>query len=105
MNVRSTIHGYCNRKVKNRMLKRLEAFADRIRHAEFYKQINDIVEVGLRRYHDKYVNSICTGTPFVLGEKYSRRDVCLLMNYGRDISSTMYGMKRMAMMYLFCYIS
>lgn len=79
---------------ENRMLKRLEAFADRIRHAEFYKQINDIVEVGLRRYHDKYANSICTGTPFVLYEKYSRRDVCLLMNYGRDISSTMYGMKR-----------
>ena len=27
-------------------------------------------------------------------EKYSRRDVCLLMNVGKDLSSTMYGMKR-----------
>ena len=27
-------------------------------------------------------------------EKYSRRDVSLLMNCGRDLSSTMYGMKR-----------
>ena len=27
-------------------------------------------------------------------EKYSRRDVSLLMNCGKDLSSTMYGMKR-----------
>jgi hypothetical protein len=33
-------------------------------------------------------------TPFVLYEKYSRRDVSLLMNCGRDLSSTMFGMKR-----------
>ena len=32
--------------------------------------------------------------PFVLYEKYSRRDVSFLMNCGRDLSSTMYGMKR-----------
>lgn len=30
----------------------------------------------------------------VLYEKYSRRDVSLLMNCGRNLSSTMYGMKR-----------
>lgn len=33
-------------------------------------------------------------TPFVLYEKYSRRDVSLLMNCGKDMSSTMYGMSR-----------
>ena len=33
-------------------------------------------------------------SPFVLYEKYSRRDVSLLMNCGKDLSSTMYGMKR-----------
>ena len=30
----------------------------------------------------------------MLYEKYSRRDVSLLMNCGRDLSSIMYGMKR-----------
>lgn len=79
---------------KNRVLRRMEAFAMLIRHAEFYKQIDDIVEVGLRRYHDKYAHSVSQETPFVLYEKYSRRDVSLLMNCGRDLSSTMYGMKR-----------
>lgn len=33
-------------------------------------------------------------SPFVLYEKYSRRDVSLLMNCGKDLSSIMYGMKR-----------
>lgn len=33
-------------------------------------------------------------TPFALYEKYSRRDVSLLMNCGKDLSSTMYGIKR-----------
>lgn len=77
-----------------RMIRRLEAFTKRIRHDEFYKQIDDIVEVGLRRYRDKYSDSNGTEMPFVLYEKYSRRDVSLLMNCGRDLSSTMYGMKR-----------
>lgn len=78
----------------NRMLKRLQAFAKHIQDSEFYKQMNDIVTVGLRRYKEKYADSAGQETPFVLYEKYSRRDVSLLMNCGRDLSSTMYGMKR-----------
>ena len=78
----------------NRMLRRLEGFSRRIKHAEFYKQIDDIVEVGLKRYSEKYKHSSEVNSPFVLYEKYSRRDVSLLMNCGRDLSSTMYGMKR-----------
>ncbi len=79
---------------ENRFLKRLKGFADRLRHKEFYKQVNDIVEVGLRRYKEKYSVDQAKNSPFVLYEKYSRRDVSLLMNCGKDLSSTMYGMKR-----------
>ncbi len=75
-------------------LKRLEAFTKHIQHAEFYKQLDDIIRVGLRRYQEKYLVQNNRNTPFVLYEKYSRRDVCLLMNCGRDLSSTMYGMKK-----------
>jgi superfamily II DNA or RNA helicase/HKD family nuclease len=77
-----------------RRLNRLEGFAKRIQHAEFYKQVEDIVEVGLRKFAEKSKAGAGAESPFVLYEKYSRRDVSLLMNCGRDLSSTMYGMKR-----------
>ena len=76
------------------MLCRLQSFKERLEHAEFYRQLNDIVEVGLQRYQDKYALNQEKEGPFVLYEKYSRRDVSLLMNCGKDLSSTMYGMKR-----------
>jgi hypothetical protein len=75
-------------------LRRLKGFAERLHHQEFYRQINDLIEVGLRRYKEKYLHSKGVQSPFVLYEKYSRRDVSLLMNCGKDLSSTMYGMKR-----------
>lgn len=75
-------------------LNRMSSFAKRLKHAEFYKLISDIIEVGLKRYQDKYMKKENNEMPFVLYEKYSRRDVCLLMNCGKDLSSTMYGMKR-----------
>ena len=75
-------------------LQRMENFARQLLHTEFQKQVNDIIEVGLRRYKDKFATGQRGETPFVLYEKYSRRDVSLLMNCGKDLSSTMYGMKR-----------
>ena len=76
------------------VLRRGRAFAERLKHLEFYKQVDDIVKVGLRRYADKFLSGRSENNPFVLYEKYSRRDVSLLMNCGKDLSSTMYGMKR-----------
>ena len=63
-------------------------------HKDFYNQIQDIVEVGLARYKDKYSKPYRQKCPFVLYEKYSRRDVSFLMDCGKDLSSTMYGMKK-----------
>lgn len=75
-------------------INRIASFANRLAYQEFYKQVEDIVLVGLSRYEDKYAEGRKGVTPFVLYEKYSRRDVSLLMNCGKDLSSTMYGMKR-----------
>ncbi len=81
-------------KEEDRRLKRLIGFAKRLQNAEFLRQVDDIVEVGLKRYADKYETGVTEKSPFVIYEKYSRRDVSLLMNCGKDLSSTMYGMKR-----------
>ena len=89
---------YCHIDIVNNtgtnMLQRMTGFADRLLHLEFYKQVDDIIEVGLRRYKDKFAVGEKQDNPYVLYEKYSRRDVSLLMNCGKDLSSTMYGMKR-----------
>lgn len=78
---------------KEQSLYKTPEFARYLRNAEFNRQINDIVKVGLKRYGDKYLVTT-DETPFVLYEKYSRRDVSFLMNCNKDLSSTMYGMKR-----------
>lgn len=72
------------------MVSRLKSYSDRLGHEEFYRQMNDLIEVGLRRYQEKYSSQ----NQFTLYEKYSRRDISLLMNCERDLSSIMYGMKR-----------
>lgn len=77
-----------------KFIRRMESYAKRLRHREFYKQMDDLICVGLSRYQDKFAENQVVDSPFVLYEKYSRRDVSLLMNCGRDLSSIMYGMKR-----------
>ena len=81
-------------KHEEKMIYRMQGYAKSLENREFYRQIDDIVEVGLRRYYEKYDVGRTEEYPFVLYEKYSRRDVSLLMNCGKDLSSTMYGMKR-----------
>ena len=79
---------------KSNSLQRCVEFSKLLLNTEFTRQVNDIIEVGLRRYKEKYSKGMSHESPFVLYEKYSRRDVSLLMNCGKDLSSTMYGMKR-----------
>lgn len=76
------------------MIRRLKSYADRLDHVQFHTQLEDIIKVGIARYEEKYFPGKKNDSPFVLYEKYSRRDVSLLMNCGKDLSSVMYGMKR-----------
>lgn len=82
------------RSIEDRTIQRLRSFTEKLSHREFYKQLNDIIEVGLRRYQDKYALKNDSEDMFVLYEKYSRRDISFLMNCGKDLSSTMYGKQR-----------
>lgn len=73
-------------------IERMMSYSQRLAHKDFYEQVEDIIKVGLARYQDKYSHTYKKDCPFVLYEKYSRRDVSLLMGVGKDMSSTMYGM-------------
>ena len=79
---------------ENRSIQRAEGFAKKLNEKEFHKELKDIISVGLQRYKDKYIQNNNQDVPFVLYEKYSRRDVSFLMDCGKDLSSTMYGMKK-----------
>lgn len=79
---------------ESNLIKVYSSYLHCLKHAEFNAHIRDIINVGLARYRDKYASGKAEETPFVLYEKYSRRDVSLLMNCGKDMSSTMYGMSR-----------
>ena len=76
------------------MIQRVQSYAERLTHRQFYTQVEDIIKVGITRYQERYLPGRSADNPFVLYEKYSRRDVSLLMNCGKDFSSIMYGMKR-----------
>ena len=76
------------------IIRRLHSYEERLSHTQFRSQVEDIIKVGMSRYQEKYFRGRDLNNPFVLYEKYSRRDVSLLMNCGKDLSSIMYGMKR-----------
>ncbi|MBE6004656.1 MAG: DUF3427 domain-containing protein [Lachnospiraceae bacterium] len=55
----------------------------------FCEAVEDLIRYGLARYKDFYSES--EGDNLVLYQKYSRRDVCRILNWERDDSSTIYG--------------
>lgn len=81
-------------KIDRGFYERMTSFSERLQHNEFYNQVYDLICLGLSRYEDIYNGSMYKRGAFILYEKYSRRDVCQLLNWESDLSSTMYGMKR-----------
>lgn len=70
-------------------LKRETAFLNILLDIYFKNELENLIEYGFRRYEDIYKNH--DDNNLVLYEKYSRKDVCRLMNWDKDESSTMYG--------------
>ncbi len=75
-------------------VQRLSAYTVSLGHSVYRHMIQDIIDVGMFKYQSRYKNEKNKDIPFIPYEKYSRRDVSLIMNCGKDLSSTMYGMKR-----------
>ena len=56
------------------------------------EQMQDVITLGLRRYKDIYVD-MQDEMGLALYRKYSRKDVCRILNWEKDDSSTIYGYK------------
>lgn len=58
-----------------------------LNQSTFKQHFEDVINLGLFRYNDIYH----CGDELKLYEKYSRKDVCRLLNWPNDDSSTLYG--------------
>ncbi|SFU58152.1 Superfamily II DNA or RNA helicase [Butyrivibrio sp. M55] len=74
---------------KERRLKRAKAYAQALVDKQFEKQLKETIEFGLLRYKDNYKEA--DENNLVLYRKYSRKDVCRILNWEKDDSSTVYG--------------
>ena len=75
--------------VKRKRYKRTSAYASAIVDREFKKQLTETIEFGLLRYMDYFKEA--DDNNLVLYQKYSRKDVCRILNWEKDVSSTIYG--------------
>lgn len=68
-------------------IKDLQAVTKRDR--QFIDAIKDVIRYGIAKYEEEYCN--IDESNLQLYKKYSRRDVCRLLNWGKDEGSTIYG--------------
>lgn len=69
---------------------RMLSYHKRLQNNDFYNQINDLITLGLKRFQDLYLPQI-EDSGLALYQKYSRKDVCRILNWEKDESSTIYG--------------
>ena len=71
---------------------RLHSYSQGVKQMPFYQQLSDLIQLGLCRYRDIYSENQ-DEMGLALYQKYSRKDVCRILNWERDDSSTVYGYK------------
>ncbi|WP_405376032.1 DUF3427 domain-containing protein [Pseudobutyrivibrio sp.] len=75
--------------VNQQIVKRASIYATALSNLEFKHQLSETLDFGLQRYKDLFRDS--DENNLVLYQKYSRKDVCRLLNWKTDDSSTVYG--------------
>lgn len=73
---------------KNQALRALSLF-NKLANNQFQTELRMLIEYGIRRFKDMYEDH--DDNNLVLYQKYSRKDVCRLLNWDKDDSSTVYG--------------
>lgn len=76
----------------SRTYSRLYSYNQGVKQLPLYQQLSDLIQLGLCRYRDIYSENQ-DEMGLALYQKYSRKDVCRILNWERDDSSTVYGYK------------
>lgn len=72
-----------------RHLERAAFFEERLQKAWFQEELENLLSYGIRKYIDCFSGH--DEANLVLYQKYSRKDVCRILNWEKDDSSTIYG--------------
>lgn len=83
------IEFFDNAKAQENSVARAEFFYNQLRKKDFLDELQNLIAYGLKKYKDTYSNH--DEDNLVLYEKYSRKDVCRLLNWERDYSATLFG--------------
>ena len=83
------IEFFDSEKLKKESAVRAIAFYNKLQKKDFLEELQNLVTYGLKKYMDTYSDH--DDDNLVLYEKYSRKDVCRILNWERDDSSTVYG--------------
>lgn len=76
--------------LENGRISRHPNFTSLLQDINFTQFLRDSIQYSIYTFRQNYSKSSFTAG-FVLHNKYSRKDVCRLLNWDKDISSTVYG--------------
>ena len=74
---------------QHHFLSRALSYYQEIQSMYFREELENLISYGLKKYRDCYADH--DEDNLVLYEKYSRKDICRILNWERDDSSTIYG--------------
>lgn len=78
--------------IQDGRIKRSDQFNDLLANDLYRHELSDLLEVGrLHFLHEYQIDR--REDDLVIGQKYSRRDICRLLGWERDETSTLYGYK------------
>lgn len=80
---------FSQKKQEGQLIERAEFLMKRLQRLQFEMELRNLIEYGLRKYEDCYKQH--DEDNLVLYQKYSRKDVCRILNWKKDDSSTIYG--------------
>ena len=78
-----------NERAVDSHVRRVTSFYEKLRNNLFQSELKKLIDYGIKRYRDMYFDH--DENNLVLYQKYSRKDVCRILNWAKDDSSTMYG--------------
>lgn len=75
--------------MKHHFHERIIPFYQKILREPYKQELQNLINYGLKKYRDCYNKH--DEDNLVLYEKYSRKDICRILNWEKDDSSTLYG--------------